>query len=87
MAASVGFRLGAERFLARLAEGGILIRREDPAGADAVFDSDPVTMASIVYGGRPIADADTAGALTLTGDRALAERFVTLFPLPPKTEG
>lgn len=84
MDASVGFRLGAESFLARLADGGIVIRREEPSG-DVVFDSDPVTMASIVYGGRPIADAEDAGALTLTGDRALAERFVTLFPLPAKT--
>ncbi|MES2442852.1 MAG: winged helix-turn-helix transcriptional regulator [Pseudomonadota bacterium] len=85
LGATIGFRLGAETFVGRLADGGIAIRREDPAGADLVFASDPMTMASIVYGGRPIADAEAAGALTLTGDRALAERFVTLFPLPEKT--
>ena len=27
---------------------------------------------------------EAEGALTVEGDRALAERFVTLFPLPPK---
>lgn len=82
--ARVGFRIGAETFVAQVAGGGIVIRREDPAGTDVLFDGDPMTMASIVYGGRPIADAEGAGALTVTGDRQLAERFVTFFPLPPK---
>jgi DNA-binding HxlR family transcriptional regulator len=82
--ARIGFRLGAESFLGRLKDGVIAIRREEPEGADLIFESDPMGLASIVYGGRPIADAEAAGALTLIGDRALAERFVTLFPLPEK---
>jgi DNA-binding HxlR family transcriptional regulator len=60
-----------------------LMGRGDGA-ADVTFDTDPMTMASVVYGGRPIADAEAAGALRISGDRALAERFVTLFVLPPK---
>lgn len=43
-----------------------------------------MTLASVVYGGRPIADAEGAGVLTVAGNRALAEAFVTLFPLPDK---
>lgn len=82
-AASVGFRFGDEQFLAVVDGGGITISRSHPAG-DVVFDTDPMTLASVVYGGRPIADAEDAGALRISGDRALAERFVTLFPLPPK---
>ena len=82
--AEIGFVFGPEQFLATVAKGGISIRRADPAGAAVVFETDPVTLASIVYGGRPIADAEGAGALTLTGDRALAERFITFFVLPPK---
>lgn len=85
LAATIGFRLGAETFLGRIEDGEIAIRREDPAGAELVFETDPVTLASVVYGGRPIADAEASGALTVTGDRALAERYVTLFPLPEKT--
>jgi DNA-binding HxlR family transcriptional regulator len=83
--ARIGFRLGDEAFVALVDEDGIAIRRGDPREAVAVFTSDPMTMASIVYGGRPIADAEAAGSLSLAGDRALAETFVTLFPLPPKT--
>lgn len=82
---SVGFRFGAEMFLARVGDGGITIRREDPSGADLVLTTDPMTLASIVYGGRPIADAEAAGVLQVEGDRAVLDRFVTLFVLPPKT--
>ncbi len=82
--ATVGFRLGEEGFVAKVDAAGIAIHRSDPAG-DVIFATDPVTLASIVYGGRPIADAEAAGSLQIEGDRALAERFVTLFPLPPKT--
>ncbi|MEN3749525.1 winged helix-turn-helix transcriptional regulator [Sphingomonas sp. HF-S3] len=82
--ATIGFRMGAEQFLAHVADGEIPIRRADPDGAGIVFETDPMTLASIVYGGRPLADAEAAGALRLIGDRALAERFVTLFVLPEK---
>lgn len=85
LAATIGFRFGAESFLGRLEDGAIAIRRADTAGADLVFDSDPMTLASVVYGGRSMADAEAEGGLTVTGDRALAERYVTLFPLPEKT--
>lgn len=82
--ARIGFRFGDERFLASVDSAGIAIRRAETDGAAVVFATDPMTLAAIVYGGRPIADAEHAGVLTLTGDRALAERFVTLFPLPAK---
>lgn len=81
----IGFRFGQEGFVGSIAQGRIAIQRADPAGRAAVtFDTDPMTLASIVYGGRPIADAEGAGALTLQGSRAVAEKFVTLFVLPPK---
>ncbi len=82
--ATVGFRFGSEAFVARMDLDGIAIRRADRPAGDVVFDTDAPTLASVIYGGRPIADAESAGALTLTGDRALAETFVTLFPLPAK---
>lgn len=85
-AASIGFRMGAETYVGQIGGDEILIRRDDPASADASFTADPMTLASLVYGGRPFADAEGAGVLTLDGDRDLAQRFTTLFPLPPKTE-
>lgn len=80
---TIGFAMGAEHFVATLEPDQIAIRRsEDPS--DARFESDPMTLASVVYGGRPLADAEGAGVLTISGDRALAERFPTLFVLPEK---
>ena len=43
-----------------------------------------MSLASVVYGGRRVADAEAEGELTLTGDRQLFDRFVTWFPLPEK---
>lgn len=81
---AIGFRIGPERFVAVIDADGIAINREEPEGVDAVIDTDPVTLASVVYGGRPLSDAEAAGGMAITGDRALAERFFTLFLLPPK---
>lgn len=82
--ASIGFRFGGEGFIAHVDAAGIAITRGDPAGAGVIFDTDPMTMASLVYGGRPFVDAEAAGELRIAGDRSLADRFVTLFSLPAK---
>ncbi|HET8611623.1 MAG TPA: winged helix-turn-helix transcriptional regulator [Sphingomonas sp.] len=84
-AATIGFRMGEETFVARIEGGALAIARGDPEEADVIFAADPMTLVPIVYGGRPIADAEAAGTLRLEGDRRTAERFVTLFALPPKT--
>ena len=81
--AAIGFRFGAEEFAGRLTRDDFAIARGTAAG-DVVFDTMPTALAAVVYGGRPIADAEADGSLRLNGDRALAERFATLFPLPPK---
>jgi hypothetical protein len=41
-------------------------------------------VAAAVYGGVSLEALEAEGALSIDGDRALAERFITLFPLPPK---
>jgi DNA-binding HxlR family transcriptional regulator len=81
---AIGFRFGPERFVALVDHDGIAINREQPEGVDAVVTTDPMTLASVAYGERPIADAEAAGVLTLTGDRDALAHFVTLFVLPDK---
>jgi DNA-binding HxlR family transcriptional regulator len=85
--ARIGFRLGADPFVARLAADEIAIRREDPVGTALTLSGEPTTIASIVYGGRPVEDAEEAGDLSVLGDRALLTRFQSLFPLPAKISG
>ena len=84
--ARIGFRIGRESFLAHLAGGAIEIARGPLDGARTVFEATAPVLAAAVYGGEPIAALEAAGALRLEGDRALARRFLTLFPLPPKAE-
>lgn len=82
--AVIGFRLGRESYVLRLEDGAIDAARGAPDGADLIFTGAPGAVAAAVYGGVPLAALEADGLLALEGDRALAERFVTLFPLPPK---
>lgn len=84
VAATIGFRLGRESFVVRVGNGEVIAERGEPERADAVFAGPPAAVAAAVYGGVPFAVLEAEGALALEGDRALAGRFVTLFPLPPK---
>jgi DNA-binding HxlR family transcriptional regulator len=80
----VGFRMGAETFLVRIAGGELKSWRGANEDADAMFTGEPRAIAALVYGGQPIEGMEAAGALKVEGDIALAERFCGLFPLPPK---
>ncbi|MFY9623138.1 MAG: transcriptional regulator, partial [Rhodoplanes sp.] len=51
-----------------------------------IFTGTASALAAAVYGGQSLKALTAQGALSLEGDRALAEKFVTLFPLPPKAE-
>jgi DNA-binding HxlR family transcriptional regulator len=82
--AVIGFDLGREHYHARLGGGMVDVRRGAAADADLIFSGAPATIAAAVYGGVPLAALEQDGLLSIAGDRALAERFVTLFPLPPK---
>lgn len=76
--ATVGFRLGDEEFVGRIAEGAISIQRGDPKDADLIFTGEPTAVAGVIYGDAPFETID------IRGDLALARRFITLFPLPSK---
>jgi DNA-binding HxlR family transcriptional regulator len=82
--ARIGFALGAESFIAHLANGEIDIEPGPTEGADAVFAGPPPMIAAAIYGGQDLGALEAEGCLAVGGDRRLAERFVGLFPLPPK---
>jgi DNA-binding HxlR family transcriptional regulator len=83
-AARLGFRFGDEAFVVDFGPEGVGTRRGEPEGCALVVSTKPISLASVVYGGRPVLDAEASGELTLTGDRALFDRFVGWFPLPEK---
>ena len=76
--ARIGFRFGQDEYVARVRKGEIRVARRPVEGSDLILSGAPATLAAVVYGGQPL------DLLGVTGDRALAERFVSLFPLPPK---
>lgn len=77
LSARVGFILGDQRFLMSFDDGAVTITR-DWSDADVTFEGTASAIAAAVYAGASL------DSLAITGDRALAERFVTLYPLPEK---
>jgi DNA-binding HxlR family transcriptional regulator/putative sterol carrier protein len=84
--ARIGLLLEGESYLAHITNGQVTIAVGTVEGADLVLEAAPRVLAGAIYGGQPLAALEQAGALRIEGDRALAERLVTLFPLPPKAE-
>jgi DNA-binding HxlR family transcriptional regulator len=82
----IGFRFGREEFMARLADGAFDIRRGEIVDADVTVEGSQMDWAATLYGGVPLRELEKAGKLKVAGDRALLERVMTLFPLPPKAE-
>jgi DNA-binding HxlR family transcriptional regulator len=80
--ASYELRLGEDRFRIELADDEIEVARGDANQADATIDTDPDTLDAVLWGGRPLADAQRSGTMTINGDTAAVERFVRLFPMP-----
>ena len=75
-------RLDGDRFRARIAGGRFDVERgaaEDPA---AVIETDPGTLARVLWHGRTIAAALKSGDLRIAGDRSTGRRFLALFPPP-----
>ena len=82
LAIDLGFRIGGEPFRATIVDGGLAIERGDPAGADVIFEGVPTPLAATFYGPLPLTESIREGRVAVTGDVALAQRFVDLFGLP-----
>ena len=76
--ARIGFRFGQSGYVASLHDGEITVERGLSDGCDVTFTAAPTALAAVVYGGAPL------DSVEVEGDMALAKRFTTLFPLPPK---
>ena len=76
--ARIGFVFGKDRYVARVRKGRIKVAQGAVEECDAIISAPPTALAAVVYGGAPI------DLLGISGDRSVAEKFVTLFVLPPK---
>jgi DNA-binding HxlR family transcriptional regulator len=80
----IGLHIGEENYVVRVAGGRVEAERGEAEGADFTLTGAAPAIAGAVYGGLPLETLEAEGALKVEGDRAAAEKFVTLFPLPAK---
>jgi DNA-binding HxlR family transcriptional regulator len=85
--ARVELRFGEQFFHARVANGHLEVARAAAEIPDTVIETDPATLAQVLWHGRPLAEAQRSGAIAIDGDRAAFERFVGLFPTPQPASG
>jgi DNA-binding HxlR family transcriptional regulator len=76
--ARVGFRFGEADYVTTLHEGRLDVERVEASDCDVVFAGAPSAVAAVIHGGAAFE------TIAVEGDMALAKRFRTLFPLPPK---
>jgi DNA-binding HxlR family transcriptional regulator/putative sterol carrier protein len=75
-------RLGEDRFGIEVADDEIEVARGSVDQADATIDTDPDTLAAVLWGGRPLGDAQRSRKIKIEGDKTAVERFIRLFPVP-----
>src|SRR5215207_3048037 len=80
--ASYELHLGEDRFRAAVANGHFEIVRGVAERPDAAIETGPAALATLVYEGRPLAEALRSGDVKIEGDESAVARFLTLFPLP-----
>lgn len=85
--ASYELRLGEDRFRAVVANGNFEISRGNAERPDAIIESDPATLAALVYADRQLAEALRSGDVKIEGDESVVARFLDLFPLPEPADG
>jgi ubiquinone biosynthesis protein UbiJ len=80
--ASYELRLGEDVFRALVDDGRFEIQRGSADRPEATIETDPGTLAALVYDDRELAEVVRFGDLKLEGERTAVERFLRLFPLP-----
>jgi DNA-binding HxlR family transcriptional regulator len=76
-------RLGEQVFHVVVEDGRLEVARGSAHDPEAVISTDPDTLAGLLFGGLPLADALRAGSVAIEGDAGTFPRFLELFPLSP----
>ena len=80
--ATYELRLGEDRFRVEVAGGGLDIVRGTADSPHATIESDPGTLATVLWHDGNVNEARRSGELTITGNEEAAKRFLAMFPLP-----
>ena len=85
---SYAVRVAGQPFEVRPTERQLDVSRgpaSGPTATIATIAADPESLQAVLWHGRRLRDALRAGEVTITGDRAAAERLLGLFPIPART--
>ena len=80
--ATYELRLGEDRFRVAIAGGRLDIARGSADAPHATIESDPGTLATVLWHGRKVSEARRSGDLKISGSEEAAKRFLAMFPLP-----
>jgi DNA-binding HxlR family transcriptional regulator len=80
--ATYELRLDDQVFRARVANGRPEFARGNAQDPDATIETDPATLTEVLWRGRPLADAERSGDVTIEGSRRAVTRFLRLFRVP-----
>lgn len=80
-------RLGDDVFRVEIADGDIEVARGAAADPLAIIEASAPTLRSLVFGGRDLSEAVSAGDVRLAGDAEAAALFLRLFPRPTPVSG
>ena len=82
LSASYELHLGEDRFRAVVADGRLEIARGSADRPDATIETNPGTLAALVFDGCQLAEALRSGDIKIEGSREAVERLLGLFLLP-----
>jgi DNA-binding HxlR family transcriptional regulator len=80
--ASYELRLGEESFTVKVAQGGLDLTRGEALEPTVAIDTEPATLAALLAGHLPVAQALASGAAYIQGSTKEVRRFLALFPMP-----
>jgi DNA-binding HxlR family transcriptional regulator len=79
---SFELRLAGQPFRLRIADGELEVARGSPERPDATIETEPGTLAEVLWQGRGLADAQRSGELRIDGSRPAATRLLRVFAAP-----
>jgi DNA-binding HxlR family transcriptional regulator len=82
LSARYELRLGDNTFHVRIADGRLALGRGPQEAPNAIVVTDAGTLSAVIWQGRELAEALSAGDLRIEGDRGAVTRLITLFPQP-----
>jgi DNA-binding HxlR family transcriptional regulator len=82
LTASYELRFGEQHFRLRVADARLDVARGSASDPDATIETDPETLAAILWHGRELDAARRSGDAVIAGDEQAVTRLLGLFPLP-----